>query len=512
MENREDYSVEGTLIVPEIVNPTMTPEEGKETADTITAFVRSYGEKGVEVPDGDWLLEQFKVSLPDKDEAELTQMRDEIIDGLNQQEEAKKSLETALSRGMSKESWFARECKKAASGMSAMESAKYLQGLDDAVKTANDELLVTIMTKGGSVNQNPHLDGFIAEQYHAQTFNLNAEATGSKFRAEVLKPEGTTYGENSVDIVIKDTTTGRIVRRYQSKYGETAVATKKLFDNGDYRGQRKLAPEEQVGKLGENFTDRIEAPDGTTSVPLTKEKAVTLQEEAQSGKWNDLNWNDYQMKDIAVGIAKNTARAGAQGLLIGAGFELARQICSDEEIDGEKLVEVGLTSGVDFGVKTAVAGGLKTAAEKGVISILPKGISGNVCTGIAFTAIENVKVLGQVASGELTPHEGLEKAEQVTASCVCGLMTAAKGAAIGATVGTVLGPIGTAVGGFVGGTIGYIAGSSIAEKVTKGLQKVRKVVVEDVIKPALEKAKEVVHEAWEGVKSVGRSIARFFGF
>ena len=34
--------------------------------------------------------------------------------------------------------------------------------------------------------QRTYLDGYIAEQHHAQTFNLNAAAGGSKFRARVV--------------------------------------------------------------------------------------------------------------------------------------------------------------------------------------------------------------------------------------------------------------------------------------------------------------------------------------
>ena len=253
MDNRENSAreeiVEDVIIVPEIVEPEITPEEGKEAASTIAAFLRSYGEKDKDVSDGDWLLEQFKISIPEKNEDELVRTRDEIIEGLQAQEEAKESLNAALSKGMSKESWFARECKKSASAMSALESAQYLQSLDDAVATANEQMFATIMTKGGAINQNPNLDGFISEQYHAQTFNLNAAAKGSKYRAEVLKPDGTGYGKNSVDLVIKDTATGKIVRRYQAKSYKDAQATEKAFAEGDYRGQQKLVPEDQSAAI-----------------------------------------------------------------------------------------------------------------------------------------------------------------------------------------------------------------------------------------------------------------------
>ena len=39
------------------------------------------------------------------------------------------------------------------------------------------------------------------------------------------------------------------------------------------------------------------------------EQAKELQDEAQSGKWNDLNWNEYKTKDLAIGIGKQAGQA-----------------------------------------------------------------------------------------------------------------------------------------------------------------------------------------------------------
>ena len=173
------------------------------------------------------LIAFYKSSVTD--EAEITQIRDEIIDGVQTQESAKESLHFALSQGRSKENWFAQEMKKATSGMSAVESAKYLQSLYEAVATANQQLIDTITTKSGAVSQNQNLDGFIAEDYHAQTFNLNATARGSHYRARVLKPYGKSYTKNSVDIVIDNLDTGKISRRYQAKYGRDRAASQILM-------------------------------------------------------------------------------------------------------------------------------------------------------------------------------------------------------------------------------------------------------------------------------------------
>ncbi|MBR1657645.1 MAG: hypothetical protein IJ697_04170 [Synergistaceae bacterium] len=469
----------------------ITREEGQQIASTISDFMSGYAEKSESVSDSEWLLTQFKESMPEKNEAEITQIRDEIIDGIQSQEAAKESLHSALSQCRSKESWFAQEMRKAASGMSSIEAATYLQSLDEAVNTANQQLIDTITTKSGAVSKNQNLDGFIAEDYHAQTFNLNAAARGSHYRARVLKPNGKSYTKNSVDIVIDNLDTGRISRRYQAKYGATIERSRAMYKAGNYRGQRLLTHEE-----------RIVAPDGTTSNILSKQQAKELQEKAQSGEWQNLNWNEYAMKDIAAGIAKNVGIAGAQGLLIGTGFELARQIYGDKGIDSEKLIETGLETGADFAMKVAVAGGLKVASEKGFIKFIPKDTPTNVFTTIAFVTVENVKVLSHVAIGELTPIEGFEKIEQVATSSVCGLASAAKGATIGSKVLSCFGPAGAAIGGFAGGTIGYMAGSGVATAVVKGYQKVRSVIVEHVVKPIVNTAKR----AWENAKSFVSNI------
>ena len=466
----------------------ITLEEAKQLSPIIADFVRSYAKKSSGTSDGEWLFTQLKANLPDKSDSELTQIRDEIVDGIQVQEESKKSLDEAISRGRSKESWFAEETKRAVSGMSALESEQYLRNLDEAVETANQQLWDTITTKSGAVNRNPNLDGFIAEEHHAQTFNMNAAARGSHYRARVLKPEGKSYSKNSVDVVVDNLDTGRITRRYQVKYGKDAQHSRAMYDSGEYRGQRLLTPD-----------DQINAPDGTTSNILTKQQAKELQAQAQSqnGKLEGFSWNDYAIKDVAKGIAKSAGQAGAMGFLTGAGFELAAQIYNGEDIDGEELIKTGLATGADFSIKGAVAGGLKVASEKGILSALPKGTPVDVFTTVAFVAVENVKVMGKVASGELTPLEGLEKIEQVTVSSVNGLTAAAKGAAIGAKALACLGPAGAAVGGFVGGTIGYMAGSSFGTAVVTGYQKVRRVVVEHVVKPIVNTAKK----AWEGAKS-----------
>lgn len=504
---KEEYEFD--LLLDEEDGPILVEEECKELKPIVEDFVKSYSANPTASVES-WLIPKMQEQLPERSHEEIVAMVDEIVVTIKVSEEKKASLEKAIDSGRSKESWFASEAKKATSVMSTQEAAKYLTNLDMALQQANESLYRTITTQAGTVSQNPRLDGFIAEQYHAQTFNMNAEATGSPYRAKVLEPNGNGYAKNSVDIVIVDGE-GKVVRRYQSKYCKDAKATEQAFEHGDYRGQQKLVPEGQEGDIAKKSTTVLEAPDGTTSNPLTKSRAEQMRDEAQSGNWNDLNWNEYATKDLAIGIGKQAGYAALQGAAIGVGFDVAQKLWNGESIDADEVVETAIVSGADFGVKAAAAGALKVGVEKEIIKVIPKGTPAGTIANIAYVAIEDVKVLGKMATGELTMKEGIEKLEQTTVSTAAGLVAMGKGVAIGAAMGTVFGPVGTAVGGFIGGTVGYMAGSKVGEAVVKCAQKVRD-GAKKVAKTVVSGVKSVASSVASGVKSFCRGVASFFGF
>lgn len=475
--------------------PVINEESGRELKNKMSDFIEYY-ENHQDTPVEVWLPEKLKAELPEKRDDEINQISTDIISSLEVTEEKSKSLHKAITRGQSKESWFASEMCQATSNMSTQKSAEYLTNLDGAVKNANEALRNTITTNSGNVNMNPHLDGFIAEQYHAQTFNMNAEATGSPYRAEVLVPkEGETYGKNSVDIVIRDGN-NKIVRKYQAKYYSNAQSTEKAFENGDYSYQRKLVPADQAGDIQTKSTDVIEAPDGTTSNPLTKEQAVKMKKEAQSGNWNELNWNEYKAKDLALGIGKNACMSAVQGAAIGTGMYVVQQLVDGEEIEADEVVERAVTSGADFGIKAATSGAIKVGVEKDIIKVIPKGTPASTIANIAFIGVEDAKVCGKMLTGEYTFKEGVDKLEETTVSATSGIVAMSDGAMVGGAIGTLLGPVGAAVGSFVGGTIGYMAGSQFGKMVVKVHQKIRDTVVKAVSTVA-----HKVSDAVEGIKS-----------
>lgn len=453
-----------------------TEREAKELLPILNRFIDELEKRKSESPKA-WMPELMRSFLPDIPINELQGWADEIDISVGIHNEKRRSLDEAVKSGKSRNSWFAGEVIRTASNMTAQESMEYMRSLDNALADANSKMYQTILTKSGLVSQNPNLDGYIAEQHHAQTFNLNAAARGSKFRARVVEPEGT-YNKNGVDVVVEDTTTGKIVSRYQSKYCKDSSSTEAAFESGDYRGQQKLTPSDQ--EIGKKSTNVIKAPDGTASDPLTKADAGKMRDEAQSGKWNELNWNEYKAKDLAIGIGKQAGKAGIIGAAFGAVTEVASKAINGEEINGKDVAKAAIRGGADASVKTVVAGALKVGVEKGVIKALPKGTPLEVYSTIACVGVENAKIAAKVAAGKLSVPEALSQSADVTVSGITGAMGSALGkkavtsiiSKIGATIGTAFGPVGTAIGGVVGSVVGYAAGSAIGKAVVAGTKKI----------------------------------------
>ena len=210
-------------------------------------------------------------------------------------------------------------------------------------------------------------------------------------------------------------------------------------------------------------------------------------------------------------MGKQAGYAALQGAAIGVGFDIAQKIWTGEEIKGEEVVEKAISSGADFGVKAAVTGALKVGSEKQLLSFAPKGTPVGRFANIAHVAIEDVKIIGKMVTGELSVKEGIEKIEQTTVSTTAGLVAMGKGTAIGASLGAIFGPAGAAIGGFVGGTVGYMAGSKIGETVVKGVQKLRN-GVRKVVETIGSGIKSTVDTVVSGVKSLVSGIGSIFGF
>lgn len=474
----------------------LTETEIKELSIVTKRFVRAYAGRDMSDVEGNWLSEQLKAEMPEKTEKEIKDMTNEIMFSVGEFDNNLKDLNDACNKGTSKESWFAQKISEASKGMSVIEYGNYLNGIDNALVQANAKMLQTVTTNAGEISQCMNLDGFIAEQKAVNSFNIEAQLKGSKYFAEVKAPDpGETYGLNSFDVVIKDSSTEKIVHQYQFKYGKDAQATINLLKDGNYNNQRIIVPADQVEEVRKAFPGKtVEAHIGGTdkvsiqSEELTKEQVKQLQKDVQDNGVLPLeDWNAYNTKELAMNIGKNAGLAGLQAAAITTGFHLVEKAVKGEPIDTDEAVEIALETGADAGIKAAATGAVKAGVEKGVISVIPKGTPAGIIANVVCVGIEDAKIMAKVAKGEMTLTEGMDNIGKTTVSMTCGFASVAKGAAIGVKALSWVPVVGPAIGGAVGGMIGYMAGSKVGQVIHEGAKKVR-----NCIKSGFEKAKSKI--------------------
>lgn len=508
------------IIEAEIIeDAVITDEEAKAVFELEKKYLESYVKNRDKMELKEWLVTEMKQDLPEREVIEVEEMAVEIIETIKRNEINIESIRKSSKRGTPNEEWLSKKIRESISTVEVNKMGKYLQEVEFSIAKANESLLNEITTKAGEISQNPNLDGFIAEQKLANTFNINSVLEGGKYRAEALTPE--VYSKNSVDIVIKNEM-GEIVNRYQAKFGKTAEETIQYIKNGNYGNQRLVVPQEQVEAVQKAFPNKsVSSYIGATEKVAVKGEEFTkgdvkgYQKDVQSGNIENIqhSWDDYSLKKLSKSIGIKAANSALLSAGITTGFKIIESKLNGKDIDKDEVVELAIKSGMDTGVKSAIAGALKAGAEKGLIRIIPKGTPVGTIAAIATTAVENVKIMGKMANGELSLKQGIDKMVEVTTAVAAGTIAAGyvagTGAAIGATAGAFLGPVGAVagavVGGLTAGTVAYMAGSEVGTAAGKVVNKVK-----DAVVSTAKKAVETVKSTYNSLKSGVNSFVSLF--
>ena len=391
---------------------------------------------------------------------------------------------------------------------------KYFTNIQSSIDRANEEMWNATHTMAGNPNMNPNLDGFIAEQAHVNSFNIDAAVKEIKnVDAQVLTPEGA-YGKNSVDIVIKEVKNGttKIIKKYQAKFCKDANATDDAFYDGDeykYPFQGKLTPQEQSQQI-KNSVDRIEAC-GVQSKSLTKEEVKNMQNEVQSGNQNAVNMDfstvetTLLLKRIGIKAVRNSVMAGTISMVAGVG----KRMITGEPIDGDDVIAEGIKTAGNVGVTTVVAGALKTASVKGITKGILK--NQNVISAIAFSTIDCLNTLYRMGTGECSFSEGMG---DIGASLTTAYLTTKSfllGKLAFATVTSMMAAPAAAVtvAGVIAATAVTVAGTAVATAVGSGVKAVVSGAVgvaKSVVSTGVNVVKSVASAAWTGAKAIGGAI------
>lgn len=478
-------------------------QDAGKTTEVIAAFVASCNARG-EKPLDQWLSDEFR-KYPHlwKSDEELLDTTHQVIKATDAFNQSRASLQLHLDKGRSSASWLAGEIEKNAGVTGSVYVGQYAGRLDQALAQATANARDIITRHDGQVNGNWNLDGFIAEQHHVDTFNIDATTKGSDYRARLVGSQEA----NSVDIEIIDGN-GNVVGNYQSKYGANAGETIKQLERGDYEGQERLVPEGHSSEVP-NSTEVLEA-DGVKSRPLSKEEAKALQKKAQAEEES----RQYEWKDTnRIDIAKQIGKQALVGACIAAGMQGARILARrawnrlngranpEASEDLKAFFESSLRATTQTAAQVAVSGAVVVAVKNGWLGAALRNTPAGLISNIACVGLQNAKVLYKLGKGELTQGEALEAIGNTTVTTTMAIAGATKGASVGAAIGTVFGPVGIAVGGFVGGVAGGIAGGQIGEVVYNAGKAVAKTAVRVVA--------SLAEGAGRALESAGRALGAF---
>ena len=503
------------------------PEEIEKMADELMAGVEIYFDKKKEVEKyqkvgisssdyvGDVILDKISEDV----------INAEIVDRQKIIRDMKESTEILANynEAMIYEAAAINDTQVVANTLSAAKANVYLDNVNLTIGKSNEEILSALATKTGEISQNPNLDGFIFEEHHAGTFNIDAAVKEKHYYAKALKPEiGETYGKNSIDMTIEDS--GKIVRKYQAKAYKNANETAKSFYDRQqgykYKFQSKLVPSDRTGDIP-NSVDKLKFEE-VESKNISKEEIKNIQKKYQSGDKEAVKFS-FEKDVDALAISKQLGRQavinGTMGVGIGMALNVGTKLVSGEEVEVAEVIEAGVKTGTSMGLSTAVAGGIRVAVEKNVVpKVLSKILSSNSVIGaIAGASMDIIGTAFKLGSGEISLGEATRNIGKSIGSAYGAIIASGWGYGIAMTAMAGLGVIGT-VGAVIGVGVAVVTsvvcglvGSKVGGAIAEGIGKIAKPIVDgavEIVKAGVNAVKNLAKGAWEGVKNIGRGIVK----
>ena len=545
----------------------------RKTEEIIKKFLKSYAENEKSQDKKDlktWLISELQNELPNKKVEDIEKIATELISGIEIYYQKKKEVEKYQSVGITNgdfvgneilekvaveieeaeiidtkeviedmkeasnilsqyneamiyETAGIKEPQLVANVLSAKSVNNYVDTVNNTIDSTNKTLMESVTTKAGNINQNPNLDGFIFEEYHAGIFNIDATVKGKTYQAKALKPEiGETYGKNSIDLIIEDS--GKYVKKYSAKAYKNANETAKSFYDKitgyKYKFQSKLVPTDQVGDIASSV-DKIKYND-VESKGITKEEIKDIQNDLQSGnkKADIFNFKkDVNTISISKQIGKQAMVNGTMGLGIGMAANIGTKIIQGKEVEVEEVIEAGVKTGASMGVATAVAGGIRVAVEKKVIpTVFLKMLTNNTIGTIAAASMDIIGTAFKLGSGEITLGKAVKDVGNSLGAGYGAIISSgigfSGGMALATTIGLgTIGTVGTILTGglaLVTGAVCGVIGSNIALKIANGLGKITETVVDkavDIVKSGMNTVKNMASGFINTVKSMGSVVS-----
>ncbi|WP_418240673.1 hypothetical protein [Ellagibacter isourolithinifaciens] len=391
------------------------------------------------------------------------------------------------------------------------QSVEWMDGID-AELTA---LLDNLATYEGNGRPLASLAGFIAEEMHAGTFNINSAIAGDAERAFI--PPANDFASADVASTVSDA-----VRAQLKYYGDASHSAKHqaitflesaksgkvsaeevlrvlAADPNDpiYKGMQRVIPSDQLEDAREflermiateglrrpeqaeryketleQLSDRFTGANGITSNPLDLKTAKELAEDVRTGRLDHSKYGLTLDELVSIeDIAKNATKAGLSAAAVSAVLTLAPAIVAAiqhkierGEFDVDELSKAGKET-----ASAAVQGFITGAVSAAVVDAMKRGLLGEemaqaevgAVAAVAVVALRIAKSAASYARGNITEQELVVSIARDSFVAACSIGT-------GLLANSVLPVVGYLLGSFVGSVVGSVSFAA-GEKVTLAL-------------------------------------------
>lgn len=292
--------------------------------------------------------------------------------------------------------------------LAAHMGMEYVSAVDAAIKQL-EENINNHNYRNLGIKQ---LQGFMLEEWSAGTFNVDAIAADSTYRAEVLH----STEKDSVDVLMKQG--GKAVGAYSAK--SYADGTKSAIEQArmnpetrqaSYQGEERLVPTDQLSdskaeahrqalrnqsirpdvskaysETEEKLTDSITTKDGTKSRTATRKE---LEEIARESKKQDFKASQHGVTtESAIRteyLLKQALKAGYTAAAVTVAVQLAPEIykavdylIKHGELDIQQIKRMGtkgISAGAEGFLRGSVASSLKIMCDAGMLGEMFKRIN-----------------------------------------------------------------------------------------------------------------------------------------
>lgn len=349
-------------------------------------------------------------------------------------------------------------------------TSEYVTSLESAITTLKTDMNSSMGSARGTAQE----AGLLAEKWAADTFNIDAIAKGSSERASTVGSTElgsvdvtTTYGENASLKYYQDASGSASAQarnimkayyEYASKASGEPMSFKEYVDKYGsgmshdelyaslYEGQTRIIPTDQLsqatqylqGKIDklpplgsgdttdaqikayqetmENLRDRLQAPDGTASKPLTYEELQAIAEVSKDGNFKPEDFGISLTKVIGPKyIVKQAMGTGVEVAAINAAltigpdvFSILKEAAQTGVVDEEALKDCGVEgaiAGSEGFVEGSVSRLVATLCKAGTFGEALKGADPSVVATLTVLVIEGAIHGYELSQGKITAEE-----------------------------------------------------------------------------------------------------------